>query len=58
MPTVDEMITKVVRKFGHENNYTIWFCGLADDPSFSYDSLVNAYISLMALSLALEDEDE
>lgn len=45
--TIDNMIDKVIHKFGFEDNYTIRFCKLAE--RMSADSLQATYLMLMAM---------
>jgi len=52
--TREEMMDKVIKKFGFENKWTIWFCELAE--VLTESQLLNAYISLEAG--VPEEEDE
>lgn len=45
--TKDEMIDKVIQRYGFENEKTIWFCQLAEELTES--QLFNAYLTLMAM---------
>ena len=52
--TKEEMMDKVIKKFGFENKWTIWFCELAE--VLTESQLLNAYISLEVG--VPEEEDE
>ena len=53
----EQMINDVVRNYGHENKWTIWFCELAE--VLTESQLLNAYILMCANVLCdIEWEDE
>ena len=46
MLTKDQMIDDVIRKYGFENKWVVWFCELAE--VLTENQLLNAYILLDA----------
>lgn len=44
MMTKEQMMDKVIRKYGFESKWTIWFCELAE--MLTESQLLNAYILL------------
>lgn len=55
MMTKEQMIDNVIRKYGFENKWTIWFCELAE--VLTESQLLNAYIVLEA-GVQMEEEEE
>lgn len=55
MMNKEQMIDEVIRQYGFENKWTIWFCELAE--VLTESQLLNAYIVLKA-GVELESEDE
>ena len=58
MVTKEQMIDDVVRTYGHENKWTIWFCELAE--VLTESQLLNAYILVCAnvlCDVCCDDED-
>lgn len=55
MMTRKEMMDNVVKTLGFENEYTVWFFKLAEDPTFTDSMLFNAMIAVTTMPL---DEDE
>ena len=51
----EQMIDEVIRQYGFENKWTIWFCELAE--VLAESQLLNAYIVLKS-GVELESEDE
>jgi hypothetical protein len=43
--TKDQMITEIIRRYGFENEWTIWFCEVAE--ILNERQLMNAYILLL-----------
>jgi hypothetical protein len=60
MMTREQMIDEVVRMFGFENKWTIWFCELAENESITDDSLLSALVALEAIDTVsyLEESEE
>ena len=56
MMTKEQMIDDVIRRYGLENKWTIWFCELAE--TLTESQLLNAYILLDANVLCDVEEDE
>lgn len=54
--TREQMMDEVVRMYGFENKWTIWFFELAEVLTDS--QLLNAYIVLKSGTLPLDDEEE
>jgi hypothetical protein len=56
----EQMIDEVVRMFGFENKWTIWFCKLAENESITDDSLLSALVALEAIDTVsyLEESEE
>lgn len=54
--TREEMMNKVIRQFGFENEYTLWFCRLAENPTVSHGILITA-LELLDSMVFTEDED-
>ena len=53
----EQMIDEVIRQYGFENKWTIWFCELAE--VLTESQLLNAFIVLKAgVELESEEEDE
>ena len=52
----EQMIDEVIRQYGFENKWTIWFCELAE--VLTESQLLNAYIVLKSGVELEEDEDE
>lgn len=55
MMTREEMMDKVIRQYGFENEYTLWFCRLAENPTVSDEILVTAVAVLENLIFAEEE---
>lgn len=57
MMTKEQMMDDVIRRYGFENKWTVWFCELAE--TLTDSQLLNAYILLDANVLCdvLEDEE-
>jgi hypothetical protein len=53
--TKDQMIDEIIRQYGFENEWTIWFCKLAE--FFTEDELLPAYIVLKT-GIDLESEEK
>ena len=51
----EQMIDEVIRKYGFENKWTIWFCELTE--TLTDSQLLNAYI-LLASGVVPTEEDE
>lgn len=51
----EQMIDEVIRQYGFENKWTIWFCELAE--VLTESQLLNAFIVLQA-GVELESEEE
>lgn len=60
MMTREQMIDEVVRMFGFESKWTIWFCELAENESITDDSLSSALVALKVIDTAsyLEESEE
>jgi hypothetical protein len=60
MMTREQMIDEVVRMFGFENKWTIWFCELAENESITDDSLLSALVALEIIDTVsyLEESEE
>lgn len=60
MMTREQMIDKVIRMFGFENKWTIWFCELAENESITDDSLSMALVALETIDTVnyLEESEE
>lgn len=57
MMTKEQMIDEVIRRYGFENKWTIWFCELAE--TLTESQLLNAFILLDANVLCdVLDEEE
>ncbi len=56
MMTKEQMIDEVIRRYGFENKWTIWFCELAE--TLTESQLLNAFILLDANVLCDVEEDE
>ena len=52
----EHMLDEVVRRFGHENKWTIWFFEIAE--VLNDEQLENAYIALTTMQFFLTEEDE
>ena len=52
----EQMIDGVIRKYGFENKWTIWFCELAE--VLTESQLLNAYIILETGILPIEEDEE
>lgn len=52
----ERMIDEVIRQYGFENKWTIWFCELAE--VLTESQLLNAYIVLKSGVELEENEDE
>ena len=52
----EQMMDEVIRKYGFENKWTIWFCELAE--VLTESQLLNAYIILEAGVVPVEEDDE
>ena len=55
--TREEMINKVIRKYGFENNTTITFCEIAEEWISDF-AVENMFIIAMANGHEVESEDE
>lgn len=61
MMTREQMIDEVVRMFGFENEWTIWFCELAENESITDNALSMALVALETIdtvSYLQESEEE
>lgn len=56
MMTKEQMMNDVIRRYGFENKWTVWFCELAE--TLTESQLLNAYILLDANVLCNVEEDE
>ena len=56
MMTKTEMMNEVIRKYGHESKWTIWFCECAE--TLTESQLLNAFIVLDASGLGHEWAEE
>ena len=45
--TKDQMITEVIRRYGFENKWTVWFCEVAE--ILNESQLLNAFILIDAM---------
>ena len=54
--TKKQMMDDVIRRYGFENKWTVWFCELAD--MLTESQLLNAYILLDANVLCDLEDDE
>jgi hypothetical protein len=52
----ERMIDEIIRQYGFENKWTIWFCELAE--VLTESQLLNAYIVLKSGVELEENEDE
>ena len=48
--TREEMMDKIIRKYGFEAEETLWFCRLAEDETISLESLLCAMVCLESCS--------
>lgn len=54
--TKEQMMNKIIRRYGFENKWTIWFCGLAE--VLTESKLLNAFILLnTSVANIIGDED-
>lgn len=44
--TREQMMDKIIRKFGFEDKRTIWFCALCEDKIAIKEAIENAYFAL------------
>ena len=61
MMTREQMIDEVVRMFGFENEWTIWFCELVENESITDSALSMALVALETIdtvSYLQESEEE
>lgn len=60
MMTREQMMDEVIRMFGFENKWTIWFCELAENESITDDSLSMALVALETIDTVnyLEESEE
>ena len=56
--TREQMIDEVIRMFGFENEWTIWFCELAENENITDDSLSMALVALEVIDTANYSESE
>ena len=54
--TKEQMMDDVIRKYGFENKWTVWFCELAE--VLTESQLLNAYILMDANVLCDVEEEE
>ena len=54
--TKEQMMDDVIRRYGFENKWTVWFCELAE--ALTESQLLNAYILLDANVLCDVENDE
>lgn len=54
--TREQMIDNVIRMYGFEYKWTVWFCELAE--TLTESQLLNAYILLESGVVANEEEEE
>ena len=54
--TREHMLNEVVRRFGHENKWTIWFFEIAE--VLNDYQLENAYIALTTMNYFLTDNED
>ncbi len=55
--TREEMIDKVIKARGFEDELTIWFASLAEDKKISHDYLKYAMITVLAIRYKEEEEE-
>ena len=55
MMTKEQMMDDVIRRYGFENKWTMWFCELAE--VLTESQLLNAYILLDANVLLCDEEE-
>lgn len=55
--TREEMMNKVIRKYGFENNTTITFCEIAEEWTSDF-AVEQMFIVAMALGYEVESEEE
>lgn len=55
--TREEMIDKVIEKYGFENNITLTFCKIAEELESDY-AVENMFIVVMALAESKEESEE
>ena len=53
--TREEMIDKVIRTNGFENEWTIWFCELAESKEITDSALFNAMVCALTMP-SIEEE--
>ena len=54
MMTKEQMMDNVIRRYGFENKWTVWFCELAE--VLTESQLLNAYI-LMDTKVLFDEEE-
>lgn len=55
--TREQMIDEVIKMFGFENEWTIWFCELAEDENITEDALSMALVTLKVTNFAESEEE-
>ena len=56
--TREDMLTKVIRTRGFEDEWTIWFAELMENETISDNALQNAMVAAITIPFDDEDEDE
>lgn len=56
MMTKEQMMDAVISRLGFENEWTIWFCQLAE--ILTESQLLNAFILLDAVEMAFPEDEE
>ena len=54
--TKEQMMNEVIRNYGFENMWAIWFCELAE--ILTESQLLNAFILVMSNTLSYSNEEE
>ena len=54
--TKEQMMNEVIRNYGFENMWTIWFCELAE--ILTESQLLNAFILVMSNTLPHSDDED
>lgn len=55
----EELMDKVIRVLGFENDWTIWFCQICEDVKMTAQMIELAFAEAMAHALDdIEDDDE
>ena len=56
--TREDMLDDVVRRLGHENKWTIWFCELAENKEITDSALQSAMACALTMPMIEEGEEE